>query len=73
MYTIYGMFIGFVLSYFFCRQNNIHIQTPHRGPSEGEVIIFLTVIFCGGIGFGYGASILMSGQHYLNKLTNVFK
>lgn len=71
MYTIYGMIIGFLITFIFCKWKGISFSSSSsRIPSDSEIIMFLGIILFGSIGFGYGASLFLNGAHYYNKLIN---
>lgn len=65
MYTLLGFAIGFVLASVYYQCNKEKCDRPW---AIGEsLVMFTLVVIPTAIGFGYGAGLLFSGNHYLNK------
>jgi hypothetical protein len=71
LFTILGAFIGGFVSYYLAKCLGIGFNRSAgivRVISMGDVVVFAGILIGGGIGFGYGTSLLLSGKHLFNRL-----
>lgn len=68
--TILGAIIGLYLSYMIA--SFVGMDFSKWGLGTGDLFITAATLVCAGIGFGYGFSLLLTGNHLYNLLFKLF-
>lgn len=71
LYTIIGGFVGGCATYFICKLTGVSFDSSSsyiKFPSNGNIIVFLGFIIGASMGFGYGTSQFIAGNHMLNDM-----
>ena len=71
LYMISFSLIGTLFAYFVGKLFGADFSDHQFMPSTGHILMFCGALVGGGVGIGYGSSLLFNGTHFYNKIYNL--